>query len=211
MLSRKNAFAGFFSRNGHQPARSRARTKVAVNLEILESRELLNGAHPRFVQALEATTEFRLSNLNAAHTRLLSRTEFRVMHLAPGQLNAGRFNQFRAGGPLSPAPQITPPKLTLLSPSVPSPSVPSPTVTLPTDVNNPLAPVLYSFKSAPATTLIRPPVSSLPAQPSSPGLQPISPSGGGAPSSTEPSTPGPAPLVHIDIIPPGPPSGPIFF
>jgi hypothetical protein len=206
MLSRKNAFAGFSSRNDHQPARSRAKTKVAVNLEILESRELLNGAHPRFEKPQQANVEVRLGNLNAEHTRLLSKTEFRVMHLAPGQLNAGRFAQFRAGGPLSPAPQITPPKLTLLSPSVPLR-----TVTLPTDVNNPLAPVLYTVKIAPATTLIRPPASSPPAQLGSPGLQPISPSSSGAPTSSAPSTPGPAPLVHIDIIPPGPPSGPILF
>ena len=206
MLSRKNAFAGFSSRSDHQTARSRARTKVAVNLEVLESRELLNAAHPRFEQPRQPNVEVRLSNLNADHTRLLSKTEFRVMHLAPGQLNAGRFTPFRAAGPLSPAPQITPAKLTLLSPSVPTR-----TVTLPTDVNNPLAPVLYTLKSAPATKLIQPPVSSLPAQPASPGLQPISPSGGGAPSSSAPSTPGQAPLVHIDIIPPGPPSGPILF
>jgi hypothetical protein len=205
MLSRKNAFAGFSSRSDHRPARSRARTKIAVNLEVLESRELLNAAHPRFEQPREDKVEFRLSNLNADHTRLLSRTEFRVMHLAPGQLNAGRFTQFRAGGPLSPAPQITPSKPTLLSPSVPSR-----TVTLPTVVNNPLAPVLYNLKSAPATTLIRTPVSSLPAQPGSPGLQPINASGGGAPSSSAPS-PDPAPLVHIDIIPPGRPMGPILF
>ena len=61
MLSRKNALAGLFSRNDHQPARSRARTKVAVNLEILESRELLNAAHPRLQQARNRDiVEFRL-------------------------------------------------------------------------------------------------------------------------------------------------------
>src|SRR5207302_1872586 len=63
MVSRKNAFAGFFSRNDHQPARSRAWTKVAVNLEILESRELLNGAHhPRLEQARHDQLEFRKIN-----------------------------------------------------------------------------------------------------------------------------------------------------
>ena len=34
-------------------------TKVAVNLEVLESRELLNGAHPRLEQARDDTVGFR--------------------------------------------------------------------------------------------------------------------------------------------------------
>jgi len=208
MLSRKNALAGLFSRNDHQPARSRARAKVAVNLEMLESRELLNAAYPKLQAPRNDASEFRKINLNAELSHGISKTEFHVMHLARDQSNTRQFPQFRGGGPTFPAPQITPTKVPLGSLGIGSPIL----FSLPTIAKNHGTQVNVHAPSGPAMTLIRTPVSSLPTQPGSPGIQPVNAAGGGAPTSSAPASPSSAPIVHIDKIPSGSMfSGPVLF
>ena len=130
------------------------------------------------------------------------------MHLAPGPLNARPFTQFRGGGPSSQAPQITPTKVHLGSLGIGSPTL----FSLPTIAKNPGPQVNVNAPSGPAMTLIRTPVSPLPSQPGSPGIQPVNASGGGAPTSAAPTTVGSAPIVHIDQIPSGSIfSGPVLF
>jgi hypothetical protein len=149
--------------------------------------------------ARELKFEFRLSHHNAVLPSGISKTEVRVMNLTPGHSNAVGITGFPGGGPLSPARQIPPPQVTFPSLGTSSPTVGS----------NPTGPVFYTVQSGPATTLIRTPVASLPAQPGSPAIEPVSSSGGGQPASSAPSTPAPAPIVPIDVITPSP--GPVYY
>ncbi len=86
MLSRKNAFAGFSSRSDHQPAQSRATTKVAVNLEVLESRELAERG-PSQVRAAPASQRRSSPEQSQcrSHTAALKN---RVPRHAPGSRSA---------------------------------------------------------------------------------------------------------------------------
>jgi hypothetical protein len=201
MLSKKIAFAGLSSYNDHQPARARARTKVAVNLEILESRELLNGAHPRFVQAKIDLTEFRVMHLNAEVSNVGLKFHLHNMNVAQERMNSRWITFYPAGGPTYPAAPAPPPKLTLLSMGITSASSSSPT-----SANIPLPAVSYTAPSNPSMTLIQTPISSLPSQPGSTGTEPTS-APNGLPTSSAPSTTASAPIVPIDVIT----SGPVFY